>query len=130
MGRVIKRRILIVDDEPDITVVFKKALEKDFEVDTFNDPRDALSHFKAGVYDLLLLDIRMPGTNGFQLYKEMRKIDSKPKVCFITAFEMYYEEFIKVFPNVPVKCFIKKPVEPKDLLKQIKAELEPAIQSH
>jgi two-component system catabolic regulation response regulator CreB/two-component system response regulator ChvI len=130
MGRVIKRRILIVDDEPDITVVFKKALEKDFEVDTFNDPRDALSHFKAGVYDLLLLDIRMPGTNGFQLYKEMRKIDSKPKVCFITAFEMYYEEFIKVFPNVPVKCFIKKPVEPKNLLKQIKAELEPAIQSH
>jgi two-component system catabolic regulation response regulator CreB/two-component system response regulator ChvI len=130
MGRVIRRRILIVDDEPDITVVFNKALEKDFEVDTFNDPRDALSHFKAGVYDLLLLDIRMPGTNGFQLYKEMRKIDSKPKVCFITAFEMYYEEFIKVFPNVPVKCFIKKPIEPKDLLKQIKAELEPAIQSH
>lgn len=127
MGQVKRRRILIVDDEPDIATTFKKALEKEFDVDIFNDPTAALSHFKAGYYDLLLLDIRMPVMNGFQLYKQMQKIDSKPKVCFITAFEMYYEEFVKVFPSVPVKCFIRKPISSKDLLSQIKAELEHVI---
>jgi two-component system catabolic regulation response regulator CreB/two-component system response regulator ChvI len=121
-----KCRILAVDDEPDITATFKKALEKaGFEVDTFNDPLEALSHFRQDhYYDLLLLDIKMPNLNGFGLYKELRKIDSKPKVCFITAFEMYYDEFVKVFPSMPVKCFIRKPISSSDLVKQIKAELE------
>ena|SRR5919197_2725657 len=121
-----KSRILAVDDEPDITATFKRALEKaGFEVDTFNDPLKALSHFKQDHhYDLLLIDIRMPNLNGFRLYKELRKIDSKPKVCFITAIEMYYDEFVKVFPSLPVKCFIRKPISPSNLVKQIKAELE------
>jgi DNA-binding response OmpR family regulator len=117
-------RILVVDDEPDITSVFKRALQgAGFEVDTFNDPKLALSRFISNSYDLLLIDIRMPGLNGFRLYKELREIDSKPKVCFITAFEMYYDEFVKMFPSIPVNCFIRKPIWPGDLVKQINAEL-------
>ena len=85
------KRVLIVDDEPDITFALKKGLEcNEFEVDTFNDPFVALSGFKTNLYDLLLIDVKMPKMNGFELYQQMQKIDNKVRVCFITAFEVYY----------------------------------------
>jgi two-component system, OmpR family, response regulator ChvI len=87
MNKQKKRRILVVDDEPDNTSVFKIGLEDgEFEVNTFNDPLLALSAFKPHSYDLLILDIKIPTMNGFELYEEMKKIDDKVKVCFLTAF--------------------------------------------
>ena len=70
-----KRRILVVDDEPDMTLLFKMALESygSFTVSTFNDPLIALSNFKAGLYDLIILDIKMPKMDGFDLYHEIKK---------------------------------------------------------
>jgi two-component system, OmpR family, response regulator ChvI len=117
-------KILIVDDDTDITLAFKKGLENDgFNVDVFNDPQEALSNFEASKYDLLLLDIRMPKMNGFELYKEMDKIDNDVKVCFITAFEVYYEALRELFPSMEVECFIRKPIEIGNLVKKIKNEL-------
>ena len=108
MDKPPKGRILLVDDERDINTVVKKGLERvGFKVRAFNNPLDALSNFEAGSYDVALLDIRMPSMNGFELYKKLRAIDSKIKVCFITAFEMYEEEFKKLFPSYEVRCFIK-----------------------
>ena len=63
--------------------------------------------------------------NGFELYQEMEKIDNKAKVCFITAFEVYYEALREIFPNLEVTCFIRKPIEIKDLVGRVKAELTP-----
>jgi len=118
-------KILIVDDDTDITLAFKKGLENDgFNVDVFNDPQEALSNFEASKYDLLLLDIRMPKMNGFELYKEIDKIDNDVKVCFITAFEVYYEALREVFPSMEVECFIRKPIEIGNLVKRIKNELD------
>jgi CheY-like chemotaxis protein len=76
-----KRRILVVDDDPDITLTVKMALEDIglFQVDTSNDPELALSSFKPGLYDLALLDFRMPKMYGHELYDELKKIDSKIK---------------------------------------------------
>jgi two-component system response regulator ChvI len=52
---------LLVDDEHDIALAFKISLQDNgFAVDTFNDPQEALSNFKAGLYDLLLIDVKMP----------------------------------------------------------------------
>jgi two-component system, OmpR family, response regulator ChvI len=117
-------KILIVDDDTDITLAFKKGLENDgFKVDVFNDPLEALSNFETSKYDLLLLDIRMPKMNGFELYREMDKIDNNVKVCFITAFEVYYEALREVFPSMEVECFIRKPIEIGNLVKRIKNEL-------
>ena len=117
-------KILIVDDDTDITLAFKKGLEGDgFEVDTFNDPLEALSNFKPSKYDFLLLDVRMPNMNGFELYKEIEKVDGDVKVCFITAFEVYYEALREVFPSLEVECFIRKPIEIASLIKKIKNEL-------
>ena len=132
-------RILLVDDDDDILLTFKEGLEeehdvvdkskifvdgvKKIQVDTFADPKEALSSFKAGVYDLLLLDIRMQDMNGFELYEELKKIDDKPKVCFITAYELYYEALKKDFPKLDVGCFIKKPISIEDLATKISEEL-------
>lgn len=127
MDRPPKGRILLVDDERDINTVVKKGLERvGFKVRAFNNPLDALSNFEAGSYDVALLDIRMPSMNGFELYKKLREIDSKIKVCFITAFEMYEEEFKKLFPSYQVRCFIKKPIKLTDLIVEIEKILLPS----
>jgi DNA-binding response OmpR family regulator len=119
------KRILIVDDEKDITDTFKIALEQQqegFEVITYNDPDLALSQFKENWFDLILLDIKMPKMTGFELYRRLKEIDSKPKVCFITAFDVYYDEFKKVFPSLEVKCFLRKPISTSDLVEQVKLQ--------
>lgn len=119
-----KIKILVVDDEPDVVAIIKMGLEKHgFEVDGFTDPLAAKSQFKHGTYDLLLIDIRMPQISGFDLYREFVKIDDKAKICFITAFEIYYDEFRKVFPKLKVDCFVKKPARMEVIADLIKREL-------
>ena len=119
-----KKRILLVDDEHDITFSLRIGLENNgFAVDIFNDPEEALSNFKAGLYDLLLIDVKMPKMNGFELYQEIEKMDNKVKVCFITAFEVYYNSLRELFPTVKVDCYIKKPVTTDELVQRIKSEL-------
>ena len=145
-------RILIVDDEEDITFFLKEALEEfgGFEVVTFNDPLLALCSFnnddknnKPTPYDLILLDIKMPKMDGFELYQELQKrigtadgnssnISSgdqgkngkRPKICFMTAFDVYFEALKELFPDTyPSICFIKKPSSAQDLIKRISKEL-------
>lgn len=121
------KRIAVVDDEPDITTVLKKGLEHHgFAVDVFNDPQAALASFRPGNYDLMIIDIRMPKINGFDLYRELKKRDGSVKVCFLTAFEIYYEEFRKMFPSVDVRAFIRKPVSISSLVSQVNSTIESA----
>jgi two-component system, OmpR family, response regulator ChvI len=118
----LERRVLIVDDEVDITDALKAGLERrGFKVDTFNDPQSALSKFKPSMYDIAILDIRMPKMNGFELYREMRKIDAKASVCFLTAFDVHKDEFEKMFPDVKVKAFLKKPITIDNLVTNLNA---------
>ena len=91
-----------------------------FEVDAYTDPAAALSNFKPNSYNLALLDIRMAPLNGFELYKEMKNIDSTVEACFITAFEDYREEFKESFPELDeIKCFIRKPKAIEDLVNHV-----------
>ena len=120
-------KILLVDNEPDIALAFKIGLEDNgFEVDAFDNPQVASSNFKAGLYDLLLLDIRMPKMNGIEFYQKMKEIDKKVKVCFITASEIYYYKEIakELFPILGVSRLIRKPIKIDDLAKDLKQELE------
>src|ERR671939_2240886 len=119
-----KGTILIVDDELEITLAFKKGLESNgFMVDIYNDPVTALLNFKSDFYDLILVDVRMPKMNGFELYQEIEKVDKKSKVCFITAFEVYYQALREIFPTLNVNCFIKKPIANDELVERITTEL-------
>jgi len=120
-------KILLVDDEPDIIFTFKTGLEANgFVVDAFEDPVLALSNFKPGMYDLLLLDVKMPRINGFELYEKMRKIDGEVKACFITAHEVYYESLREIFPTMDLDCYVK-PIQIEDLVKHINQHMKRSI---
>src|ERR1043166_8954993 len=112
-----RTKILVVDDDHDVAITLKAILEgeeessKEFELDVFNDPTLALSNFKAGWYDLLLLDILMPKMNGFELYQQLKNIDDKVKVCFITAYEIYYRALRDLFPTIQVDCLLQNQLE-------------------
>jgi len=117
-----KKKVLIIDDEPDVSMVLKMILDQNgFNADSCDDPNLALENFKAGSYDLLLLDIKIPEMDGFRLYQEMKRTDSKVKVCFLTASEMYYERFReeKECCAIDKNLFVRKPIESEDLIKKI-----------
>ena len=118
------KRILLIDDEPDITFTIKDMLEDNgFEVSSFNDPILALNYYKVNFYDLVILDIKMPKMDGFELYTKIREKDPKVKICFLTAIAMFNEEFRKIRlllgKTINEDYFIQKPVEMEDLLKKL-----------
>ena len=118
-------RILLVDDENDACLVYKMVLEDNgFEVDSFTDPLLALSSFRPNLYDLVVLDVKMPNMTGFQLYQKIKRIDNKVKICFLTASEMYHEDYRKEEEAADIAAldkalFILKPISNEDLVQQI-----------
>jgi DNA-binding response OmpR family regulator len=112
----------LIDDEPDVIYTTKKVLEiNGFTVDSYTDPILALSNFRPGLYDLLLLDIKMPKINGFELYQKMKEIDSNVKICFLTASELFYEEYrrLDAYPRLGKEYFIQKPTRSEELISQL-----------
>jgi DNA-binding response OmpR family regulator len=117
-----KKRIMLVDDEPDVTTALGMILhDEGFEVHTFNDSLLALSKFNASQsYDLVLLDVKMPKMDGFQLYEEIRKIHDSVRVCFITAYEVDYNVLKERFPKLATDYpFIKKPIGSEDFVRRV-----------
>jgi DNA-binding response OmpR family regulator len=124
------KRILIVDNESDITLTFKKGLETEtnenglFKVYTYNDPLEGLSQFKPNFYDLLLVDINMPKMDGFEFSTKILELDVNIRICFMSSGLINQEALREQYPTLSIGCFIKKPLEIKDLVRRLKAELE------
>lgn len=121
-------KILVIDDEQDITFSLKTVLEENRYacVDTFNDPIDVISKYNnqtGTMYDLLIIDILMPRMNGFELYEKIKKIDNNAKVCFISAYRIYFEALRDMYPDYEVDCFVNKPFENDDLLRKVASTL-------
>ena len=118
--RVVSCRILAVDDERDVNTALREVLEHNgFKVDSFDDPLLALKNFKAQLYDLVILDIKMPEMNGFSFYREIKKLDKNFKICFLTAGEMYYGIYSDIFSSLPANYFIRKPIGNEELIRKI-----------
>jgi PleD family two-component response regulator len=121
------KRVMLVEDEDDIVMLFEMILGSDagLKLDSFTDPFAALTNFISGSYDLIMIDVTMPKMNGFELYHEIRKLDDKVTVCFLTAGEMYDEEIRKEsFPELDINCFIRKPIANQDLIQRVKDILD------
>jgi CheY-like chemotaxis protein len=117
----------LVDDEPDIIFTLETMLVESgfFQVETFCDSVLALSRFKAAAYDLALLDIRMPEIDGFELYRKLRAIDNRLKVCFLTAAELSHYRAIDsdIIDELGEHYFVAKPVASTDLINKLKVIL-------
>jgi CheY-like chemotaxis protein len=120
-----KKKILLVDDEKDIIVTLNMVLEEGgYEVDSFTDPILALKKFRAASYDLVIIDIKMSEMDGFELRRQIKKTDNAVKICFLTASELYYEEFRKElglenFTTLGKDRFLMKPIPNEGLIKEI-----------
>jgi two-component system response regulator RegX3 len=113
-----------VDDEQDISTIFKRGLEmRGYAVDVYNDPHLALSGFRVNLYDIILIDVRMPGLTGFDLARAIWQKDSSAMIWLMTAFEIYEDEAKKVFKDLKNHCFLKKPLTPNALAAHIEKHL-------
>src|ERR671914_2136492 len=121
MGVATRRKILLVDDDTDLVSTFQMILEMNgFEVEAYTNPTSALSNFKPNEFGLLILDVRMPVMNSFELFKKIKSIDNNIEACFITAYEDYREEFKESFPMLDeAKYFIRKPKAIEDLVNHV-----------
>jgi len=124
-----QKRILIVDDEEDIAIILQMTLEQyGYKTDTYTDPVLAYQQesFRSGQYDLVILDIKMPEVDGFNLYRKIKATDGKVKIIFLTASEYYYEQFRKEkgFDNFKQELFLRKPIGTEDLVQAINKLLE------
>jgi CheY-like chemotaxis protein len=113
------KRILVVDDEVDSLTVVKRMLEQTGRYFTtmYSDPIAALKAFEPDKFDLVLLDIRMPGISGADLFKKLKKIDDKIKGCFMTGAQK--DEFAARYPDVVPDCFMQKPFTMAKLIENV-----------
>ena len=116
-----KKRVLIIDDDKDVGNLFKIYLEKsgEYQIDAYTDPVDALYYFKKGLYDLVLLDLKMPQIDGISMYQQLKKVDSNTSICLITADIANLEQLKTKIPNIE-KYVIYKPI----LLRNLKNKID------
>ena len=118
--------ILLVDDEPDILLTYKTfllAAHEGYNVDAFTDPQKALQQFaqvnSPSYYDLIVMDVRMPGLNGLQLYYRLKAISPDIKVLFVSALDAA-QEMISILPGVKLDDVVKKPVDEEQFLYKVR----------
>ena len=111
-----KKRILVVDDEPHFLEVITIRLEaNDYEVITACNGNEALEKIKSEKPDAVLLDILMPGIDGLEVLKKIRKTDSKLPVYMLTAFST--DERFRMANKFGASGFIVKTTD--DISKEI-----------
>lgn len=118
-------RILIVDDEPDIIMIAKNILEKvGHEIDEARDGEECLKKLKKEKFDLILLDVMMPGDNGWEVCRKIRaqeKARDMPVVLFTVCTE---EDSIAKGKEAGADAQIDKPFEREDLIGAVEKALE------
>jgi len=124
--RIGAHRVMIVDDDQDILSTFEALLvSQNIVVDKFKDATEALKRFaqvESDYYHLIILDIRMPGLNGLQLYFRLKAINKSIKVLFVSALDSS-EELVSILPGVQLGQILKKPVDRDFFISAIKNNL-------
>jgi two-component system, OmpR family, response regulator ChvI len=120
--------IMVVDDEPDALFTYKFLLSAEgYYVEAFTDPHKALKHLvqlpdPSSYYQLVLLDVRMPGLNGLQLFYRIKAISPNTKIMFCSALDIA-EELVSILPDIKYNDIIKKPIKREYLVSKINSAL-------
>jgi DNA-binding NtrC family response regulator len=123
-----KKIVSIVDNEIDITVLFEDALRtkmKDFSIVSFNEPADALDHFKKNKdrYALVISDLRMPTMDGLQLLNKVKKLNPYVRTMLISAYEFQNNPIFEKYLNEGiVNTFMEKPIKIDRLCQRVREE--------
>ena len=119
-------RVMVIDNQADLARAFKVGLKSsDIEADAYTDPLQAIKDFQPDKYDLVLLDIHMPAIDGFDVYRELKRIDSDVPICFLTAFDFKEAEFKRLFPDANVDRVLRKPITMSNLLEEVRRLVAP-----
>ena len=121
------KRIMLIDDNRDVGLSFKIVLEYYYEsrlnVDSFTSPLTALENFRIGLYDLVIIDTVMPDMNGFEVYRRLRELDKKVKVCFLVPGKIYEDATRRLFPELDESSFIQIPIANEALVGRVREVL-------
>jgi len=118
--------ILLIDDDDDVLFTFESIIRNEgYNITSYSDSNKALTHLSnldPYYYDLIVTDIRMPVLNGFQLYKQIKVLNSDTKVLFMSALDVLKEIMI-VSPDMNSTNIIRKPTDPDSFISKIKSML-------
>lgn len=114
--------LLIVEDEKELQEGLAKFLGKHYTTDVAENGKDALQQWKNQIYDLLLVDVRMPEMSGTDFIKKIRKLQPYVQIVILSG-QALREEAIEAV-NAHVHAFLKKPVNYPQLLQSLEDALE------
>ena len=114
--------ILLIDDDKDILFTYSSIIKSQgFTITSFSNPYKALNDFSTTnpyLYDLVIMDIRMPGINGIKLYSKFKIMNPNVKILFVSALDAV-GELLSLFPEISDSDILRKPVESQQLLDKI-----------
>lgn len=115
-----KLSILLVDDEKDICQAYSDLLKvHGFSVTSSSSSTDVLQFFRKGDFDLVILDVRMPSVNGYELYEKLLAIDNDIHVIFMTAYYFTDTKFQERHDELTEANFMLKPLDLDRLMETI-----------
>ena len=121
------RMVCIVDDDPDIVLLFRDALKSisGITIFTFTDPILALEHFQVNeyAYVLVISDFKMPGLNGIEFIKKIKEYNRFVRTILMTAFQIEDKLFLEYTKKKIINAFLQKPIGIHDLLKEVDTQL-------
>ena len=114
--------ILLIDDDKDILFTYTAMIKSQgFTITSYSNPYEALDDFSTTnpyLYDLVIMDIRMPGINGIKLYSKFKVMNPNVKILFVSALDAV-NELLSLFPEIKESDILRKPVESQQLLDKI-----------
>jgi DNA-binding NtrC family response regulator len=121
------RIVSIVDDDPDIMLLFNEVLNdiRGVTIVTFTDPILALEHFQVYeyAYVLVISDYRMPGLNGMEFVKKIKELNPFVRTILMTAFQVEDKVFREYTKEKIINAFLQKPIGIHDILKEVNTQL-------
>jgi DNA-binding response OmpR family regulator len=119
------KRIMLIDDNHDIGLSFKIVLEHYYgtglKIEIFTNPLIALENFKTGLYDLAIINTKLPYMSGFEVCRKLKELDRKVKVCFLVPHKLYEDATKRLFPELDSSSFIQIPIPNEALIRKIRA---------
>jgi DNA-binding response OmpR family regulator len=114
--------ILVVDDEPAIVTVVRERLEREgFEVQGVSSGEEALAHLEADPADLVVLDVMLPGIDGFEVVRRLRGAGDRVPVLLLTAKDEDVDKIVGL--EMGADDYLVKPFNPRELSARIRALL-------